>query len=443
MTTLQKLFTFSIRWNILESVCYQALFFGHQWALYHTLSAAHYGKIGTLFSLIYLAIAVSNLGLDSSISPFFAHASQSKYAAARLIIFPSALQYLITACIAILGVYGLSYVYTSIPLPIYILLACIFVTESIKKTTRVVLQCAFKNNITTTIELGTIMSYISLVWMLYFSGNTLDVDTIFIPMAITSLMSLMCLLYVLYGWYQELPEDGTPVPSIGQVIHHRTCAYVTQLTSMFFSANLLVPLFAYKFGIEYSAVLKFVSHVNYFVHTIMHKVFGISLQSCFAAIKHQSMATKQRFFNISTYYLYQLLYSICIFLLINSQRILALKYTYTNQDTLFIGYLFFIFLLVENFLIAHEQLYQVEERTGYLSICNLGSIGIMLVLMYSSYIQSALTFLLYFTILRICTIALLGYIAFYLWGIRINIKPNATITISSLVISLLFFLAIT
>lgn len=448
MTTLQKLLTLSIRWNLLESVYYQAMLFCHQWALYNTLPTTQYGKIGTLFSLIYLAITVFNFGLDSSISPFFATASQSKYAARKLILIPMIIQYglisLIISLSMMLSMHMYPAFFSVIPTPLAFVFIAIFVTESIKKTVRTILQCAFKNTLTTSIEVATITTYTSAVWALYAFGHTLDLCTIFVPMAITSGASLICLLVVLKRWYRGLSDainDSTDVPSFTQIAHHRICAYITQLTSIFFSANLLVPLFAYKFGMEYAAILKFISYLNYFIHTIIHKVFGVSLQACFAAIKHESLYIKQQFFEMVTYYLYQLLYAIGIFLAINYQRIYMLNTQHSDHSVHSVGVLFFVCLLIENFLVSYEQLYQVEERYGYVSAINTITVTILGALLYVAAVQNPITFLVFFTALRICAIIALATLAFHLWGMRIKIKPNLTIATYVFSFSLIIHIA--
>jgi len=442
MATIQKLFGHSIRWNILESGLYQTMLFGHQYALYHTLSTTEYGTVGTLFSLVYLAIAVFNFGLNSSISPFFLHAIQSKNAAYRILFLPSIVNAVLLTGIAMAGFFACYFLSTPVFLshmtPLLCLLALsTLLTESLKKTVRTILHCAFKNTMTTAIEIATITSYISIIWTVHMLGHTINVYTLFTSMMVTSTVSLACLLKVAYHWYKGLPDSNmtTSIPT-QRIVRHRLYSYGTQLTKMFFSANFLVPLFAWKFGIQYAAFLKFVSYLNYYIHTIMHKVFGVSLQSCFAAIKNESLDTKKQFFGSVTHYVYQLLYGIIIFCMINGFRIISLKHVSADQSVILTAYLFFIALLIENFLISYEELYQAEEKTGYISALNSIAIILTALIATTQIITQPTFFLLFFIIIRICTIIGIIVGAFYFWRIQINLKPHIQSTICFMLLSL-------
>lgn len=443
MTTIHKLFGYSAAWNMLESVWYQVMLFAHQCALYHILSATEYGKIGTLFSLIYLAIALFNFGLDSSISPFFLHASKSKNDAWKSIILPIILHLGTLLLIAVAGIGGAYYLDVSsfsLDASLCILMGLIFVSEALKKSLRTVLHCAFKNNLTTAIELITITGYIGIVWTLHFFGYVLGLYTLFVPMAITSLLSLSLLCITTYSWYCSLPHSGESPSPTSRIIRHRVCAYGTQLSNIFFSANFLVPLFAWQFGVEYAAILKLISYFTYFIHTVIYKAFGISLQACFAALKQEPISVKGHFFARTTNYLYQLLYGIFIFFAINYQKIWLLKKISTDQSIVIVGYLFFIGTLIENFLVSYEQLYQIEEKTAYLSILNVINIMLLAGLVATHSISSPISFLLIFIALRLCTIASIAIGAFYLWRIRPEWQPKIKPAFCFITISLIFFL---
>ena len=445
MTTIHKLFGYSAAWNMLESVWYQLMLFGHQCALYHILSAAEYGKMGALFSLVYLGVALFNFGLDSSISPFFLHATRSKRDAWQSIILPTAIHFgmlslIATTSIGALYVFGLPSFLHTIPRSFFILVGLIFISEALKKTVRTILHCAFKNHLTTATELATITSYIGTVWTLHFFGYPLNLYTLFIPMAITSLLSLTLLCFITHSWYNSLPDLEQSPPLTGRILKHRVCAYGTQLSNIFFSANFLVPLFAWQFGVEYAAILKLISYFTYFIHTIIHKVFGISLQACFAALKQEDISVKQRFFVTITNNLYQLLYGIFIFFAINHQRILSLKQLSLDYSAAVVGYLFLIGTLIENFLVSYEQLYQTEEKTIYLSMLNIINILLLGFFVTTHSINSPITFLLIFIALRLCTIAGIAMGAFYLWRIRLEWKPQITPTFCFVTLSLFFFL---
>jgi len=451
MISIKQRFGYSIRWNFLESVWYQLFLFSHQCTLYKTISAKQYGKIGTAFSLVYLAINLSNFGLDRSISPFFGTASQSRSLAYHIIMQPIIWQTGVLLTIAFLFCTGLYILQnhpwcSNMPFELGLLIGCMFITEELKKTVRTVLHCAFKHNITTAIELCTVVSYIIMVWSSYYAGYPLDLQLVLIPMVITSAVSLCFLLYHLNAWYQSLPlieDEGVVTVPTARILHHRLGAYVSQLATLFFSANFLVPLFAWKCGLAYAALFKLISHFNNIVYMIIHKIFGASLQACFALMRQEENEMRSDFFGTATNYVYQLLYGIIIIAVINGTRFLALKKMNADSDILSIGYLFFISLLVENFFVSYEQLYQAEEKTAYLNLLNGANVIALLLFGMSSLSAHPIAFLLFFVAARLCALGLIGLHAYHQWRIPLQYSPQPITAISAILISLfLFFITI-
>jgi len=439
MISVQKLLEYSIAWNALESICYQLILFSHQYATYQVLTGAQYGIIGTCFSLIYLAITISNVGLDYSIGPFFSFAASSRENAWRIIGKPLIVHLCSIGTIGIIASQCAPYIWpTTASMPL-IILALIFLSESLKKTVRTLLHCAFKNSLTTLIELMTITSYICSVWSFYFLGYGLNIYTIFYPMMITSWVSLLVLSIVTYQWYCNLPAQGIIPPPHRRIIKHRIYSYGSQLSTLFFSTNFLVPLFAWKFGIEYAAVLKLISYFSYFIHTLMYKIFGVSLQACFSALKLEEVGIKRQFFASITNRLYQILYGIFIFFAINHQQILSLKSMPSHHSLALVGYLFLMGTLIENFLVSYEQLYQTEEKTAYLSILNGVNVAALAILVFSQVVIDPIAFLCTFIALRICTIIGIAAGAFHLWRIRFEWKPQAKPIFCFISASLFFF----
>lgn len=439
MTTIQQHFGFSVRWNILESVWYQVLLFGHQYALYSLLPATDYGLIGTYFSLVYLSIQIFNVGLDKSISPYFADAIQSKKSAYAILIQPIVWHFLFLLSIVSCGLIGIYY-NRIISLSLGLLLGCMCISEALKKTVRSLLHCAFRHDITTVIELITISSYILCIWFYYYLGYPLNTYALLIPMVITSAISLIVLIYYAYQWFINLPDTDQYISiSLHRMIRHRLGVYGTQLSTLFFSSNFLVPLFAWQYGLEYAAVLKLIGYLHHVLHTIIHKIVGSSLYSCFAALKYEQFHLKYHFFNQVTYYVYQLLYGIFIFIAVNYYHVVSFKDISVTSPLFLIGYLFFIAILIENFLVSYEQLYQAEEKTYYINSINSMCLFILLLFCLTPIITNPAYFLTFFIIIRSIAIMCIAWHAYCCWSIPIQYAPQFATILYAFLCSTFFF----
>ena len=67
---LGKKFSKSFKWSIFGTFFYEGLKLFHQFLLFKLLTSTNYGLIGTIFSIIYLTVYLSDLGWTNSITPF-------------------------------------------------------------------------------------------------------------------------------------------------------------------------------------------------------------------------------------------------------------------------------------------------------------------------------------------------------------------------------------
>lgn len=425
MTTIYQFFSYSAFWNTVESISYQSILVLHQYALYQILPKNIYSSISICFSLIYLGISVCNFGLDNCIGPFFWHISETQSNA--LLFFKRLLlnHLYILLIISIVSIPCMYYFLRSdITISMLIIMAFLFIAESIKKTMRILLHCALINRRTTYIELTALLSYVFIIWMLYYHNYTLNNIAIFVPMTLISWISLLGLGYVMYEWYKQLPIShiSSPAKVHTEIAHYRMQSYTTQLSRIAFSSNFLIPLFAWHCGIEYVGILKLVSYVSYFIYTVMYKIFGEALQSCLALWHTINTHEEQKdFFNTINHYMYSLLSGTIFIIYILAQ--------YFNMlDTIkTIGCLFFLCMFIENFIISYEKMYQHIKKNLYITLFNFINLIVFTSLTATPLIQTPFSFLTTFLLLRISTIIGIVLTGYYFWHIKpVNITYATT-----------------
>ena len=246
-----KQYKYGIRWNALEAINTQGLLAINQFMLFRILPLEFYGLTGLIFSLIYVALPLINLGFDASLPTFIKKYTADKQSFATLLmpqLYAQAMTILIATfvysftLITINTVWFSSTQYLQLSSAFFVLLAGIIITESIKKTLRALTHAYFLNKQTTLIELGAVILYTVLVWGNYFMYGTLNLWTIFIPLFIESCfgsLALMILIKRTYNMLQAQAKQQEHV-SITRIWKNRLSVYVNQLSMIFFSRNFLI-----------------------------------------------------------------------------------------------------------------------------------------------------------------------------------------------------------
>ncbi len=447
MRHLHQHFRRSIQWNTLESCVFHGIFLLHQLALFAITSGPMYGIIGSIFSFIYICASFINLGLDATITPLFIRLTHNRTLFKKFILtqlIPNLIFGMIITGIVwcllyfipnLLGTYA-----NMLSMPIFGMILGIILLESLKKTMRTILQLALYPHVTALIEIGIIMSYTTLVWGWYVHTNTMHLYALLLPMLVVSLLGTFGLLWHVYAWYCTLPLlDTTHTISGIDILKNRTSNTIYQVSTLLFSTNFLVPFFAFKFGLEYAGLLKIISYIAHSVSIILQKIFGTASNILLSNIKNCSLSIKRNSFLRLTSPLNQILYGLIIFFIINHRIILAANIALNPELQIKIALCCLVINLVQNFFIAYEKFFIMEEKTHYLAIVN----GIALLFMYllaaTSYSYSPLTILLLVLVIRSIALILLGIVSFYTWQLNAAWQPHPYYFIGSLSISFIFF----
>jgi hypothetical protein len=449
MNSISLQFIRGLRWNTAESVWYQLALIGHQVVLFSLTTPSFYGLIGTLFSIIYLIITVTNFGLDTSLAPFFTLATKNKRLFKRVLL-PQLIPELIIFSLVAVILCTTQALLIAIPLvgphlnsELIGIMGALIIVEGFKKTLRAILQLSFNNHLTALIEMATITLYISIIWLLYFLGHPITLNLIFVPMLMVSVMGTTALSYCVLAWYQHLPNESSdtlPAYFARRLFKSRLFNYANQISHTFFSGNFLVPFFAAQFGLAHAGVFKLLCNIAYGISTVIQKMFGLSTQALLAHVKDMHLLTKQDAFKTITYYLYQVLYAILLFVGINIYKISTWVGTSTNSNALPLIILFFIIHFSEHFFMVYEKFFIIEEENFSLFLFNTSTIALIYGTLSITSGWSPLAVLLAILLIRIATFAALSYMSFYWWRLIPTWQLQPKCLIGALIISLLVWM---
>lgn len=445
-------FTRSIQWNMLEALVDYGILLLHQYLLFQTASSHLYGTIGTVFATIYLMATIMSFGLESTLTPFLVEWSRNQATFRRFFLL-NAIPSLISGALFIFVLfylhYSIHFLRSLFPLDLSlrIIITAIIFLEIIKRALKKILQLVFKNEISAPAEMGTLLLYALIFWSFFSLGYQISLYLALVPLLITTIVSMLILMYGVSQWYQTLPasETASPPPitqavQLGRIAKSRCFAYIHQLTRTLFSSNFLIPFFAVHVSVEVAGSITLVSSIAHAITKIVEKIFGNSSSALLANIKQGGLDVKQHYFSLINGQLHQLLYSIIIFCGINFNKIAVF---YQKTDPRSFTFLFFIlcFLIyfMEGFIIIYEKLCIAEERAELLLLINGITLGLMATMLYSLSHAQHVTILLAAVAIRIISFCILGFAAFIFWGVRPPTQINYSVLVLALVVAVTFF----
>jgi len=438
VTVYQKLVQ-SIGWNACESIVYHVLYALHQIVLFNTVPYEEYGRISVAFSMLYLAVWILDLGFDTALCPFWFFWSQSKKRVVSFLTYnsiPTIIAWiLLSIAIMLVGTFHGYHVAPSLRLITSIAIAA----EIVRRLSKTILQLLFKNRDIAVAELIFIGSYISCVWSIWAMGIPLTVYTTVAPLLASSLISaLICLTQVL-RWYRALADQSNTDDELhySRIARFRLYSYGNSMGTLFFSSNFLVPLFGLKFGASHAGLLKLSGSVVHSITIVLQKTFGNACKAILANTRSNNDITQKEAFCTITRYLYQLLYGLLIFCIINHRFLIHISGAADLHSGILL-ILFFVISLLDNFAITYEKLYEINERPDLLCLFN--GIGTLLMMILITSSISAVPLLVIMTLIRISILALTGCMTFAIY----RISPYQTIEpifiLGMILLSLCFFL---
>ncbi|MDR3645926.1 MAG: hypothetical protein P4L22_00110 [Candidatus Babeliales bacterium] len=443
---IYKLFNRSIKWNTIEAVVYQAVLTAHHIFLFSAVDKLNYALIGTVFSLLYLTIVFLNLGLDKSLATFFVDYTKTKANFKKYFLSQLFLQVILLVFVGLIGVMfkdSISCLFSSnfkcptLESSIWIIIALLLLSESLKKTFRTFAQLAFLNKQTTSIEICAIILYFATVWGYYLITAKISLLTILVPFVLESLISNIFLLIITYNYYKTISQtELAPKIAIASIVSNRFFVYINQISHMFFSGNFIIPFLASIYSLEHISTLKLTNNIAVFITVLMERIFGITSAALLTHVKFLQISDRRQALNISTSKLYNILYAIIIFLIINFKFLSSYKIAISDMNWMPI-YLFLALLIFENFFITYEQYLIVEGKSYYLMFIN--SISALLFYIILDKTQLSLSEILGVLIaIRISSFLLLRLICYLILSVNLPYKIKLKHILFYILTSLLF-----
>lgn len=437
-----KQFRFGLVWTLIDSIGSQGLVI-----LYHLFyrtyaGSSQHGAMGCLLSLVYLCVALTNIGLDKTLAPFLETFSASR---SRLRLFSYIFLFPQAVFIGLVSTLVYSYFPTAqIILPLlasvttqlitYILLT--FISESLRKTLRTFLQLSFYFRFAALVELLGISLNFAGIILLYNKGQ-LSLLASWQVLAGTSLVQLVLLCIGMLYVYLALPTEEPHDINVGElflrVSKTRIFSWALQSLNQLYSGNFLVPICALQFGIASASLMKIITSISYWITLIAKRVFGVTSNALLAHLKSRSPETQIQAFHFLTEVFNQALYGVLIFLIVNGRKIALHQFDSTQGITWSLLYFMLILTFIESFFILYERWYILEEDAQTYLLFNVASIGLLYFVVNA--LHSPVAILSAIICIRVITFILLSLFSFYRWKIWPSFRPHIKTIMGALIIS--------
>lgn len=283
-----------VTWHFLSSILFEGLKASHQACLFIAMPTVTYGKIGAIFSLIYLSAYLFGFEGGSALIPFassIANSPNRHKLLSRYLVIPQIL----------LQAIGATLIHTTLTQsfvssghdPLHItLFITISTLEGLRMALRTLSHTIVDSRRIIPFETVITIAYFGFIWMGYlFFGMPLTVKSLLIPYLVTSFTGTLFLLNAAYHYPTRLPRMQHPtLPSLHQNIRLRTSLSILRLPHNLFSANLLIPFFA-QINIQLASYMKLATAGAHAIRSIVRSSIGLTANAIFSTyIKSRTQA---------------------------------------------------------------------------------------------------------------------------------------------------------
>ncbi len=411
-----------------------------------------YGLIGTIFAILYLLVDFLDLGFDGSLAIDFKLLSANKLKFRKIFLTQQLAQFSLLSLVS-LGIifkhemvnswFAAKFSCCTITPAVWLTLGLLLVFEALLKDLRALAQLFFLSRTLAVAQVLGITVYTGIILLnYYFNPNQLsDLDSqaslapsllknsffdlnlnlIFAPLLLSSILSLIILSWAIYQKYRQLPgyniSHDTIAPEINQTISEprltiktliiqRFWIFLNQLSKLAFSGNFLITLLASLFGAAAIAPLKLTSRIAVYLRYVLYHGLGLPIRSLLSQTQ-----TKLTFRNYRPI-LSQIFYSFMGIL--TSAAVILVSLTVIHAESLELlmrenSLIFLGILLLDSLFLAHEQYLLVINKIYYFVIPNLLTI-ILIYNLASSYHPTLNSLLLSLAALRVLTFILINLI---------------------------------
>lgn len=358
-------FKTGLKWSSLEQGIVQSLILCHQLCLAQVVHLREFGYCTALFSLVWLLSTWLNFGFDTSLSPLFHKAVQSKHHFWQIVLRPLLVQSIFIIGLPFIVIpIAANRLWFALDLWVILLLSLAAVAETSKRLLRSLLNFAGRFKPLAFIEIATNVSYVAAVWGYYLLGQKLTLVALILPFVVVTMAEVVGLLFLLYSFHKSLApsRENSEVTTPRTIIKTRSIGYLHQLASQCLSSNLIVPLVASFFGLRQAGALSLASNISYYITTCVKRTFGMTTGTVLAHAKPHDKQTKHALISAATSWLYLLLSIVGCACILAFPFILAYFSPTTESVDLLPIYLFLFVVISEQFLIPFEKILLTEEH---------------------------------------------------------------------------------
>lgn len=409
------------------------------------MESSSYGLMGSIFSIIYLTVYLSEFGFGATLPPFLNTFTQSKNNFKNIFIkyyfLPQFLLIFTGASIATL-LYSKSFLCNRFS-PFSFLIPLIIIFESIRIFFRRFLHTVFISKPTVIIETVLVLIYIFVVWIPYLFFNfRMTQNLVFVPYLLDSVLGVSTFTFLVFRFYKTLPEKPLSAPKNlwKRIIKTRFFNYSIQVGKNLFTGNFLTPFFATSFGLKEAGVFNLANHIAESIKAMMKVTIIFSGNALLAKLKSTSITIKRQAFKLLGEKLNKVIYPLIIFLIINYRTLLNLRgISDIKSSTLTLALTFLLITFMEYFFLVYEQFYIVEERANKLFIFKFLEFTLFYSLIISKIFSSPIITLLGIVVIRFLSFAIIATNAYSLWKVKPNFRINYRYLFGCVTFSLLFY----
>lgn len=396
-----NVFSFILRWNIIDSLFLQLLLVAHNMALRMVAGPQFHGTFSVIFSLLYFLQGIHHAGFDTTLGYFWQfHTSRTHtYYVALQLIMQQVISWFIL--MGILSIYHLYFQpLTLIP---FSLIISIILIESIKRQLRSYLFFNLENKRAFWIECIGLLTYIGINWFYYL---TVQFSLYFALMSlmVISLVQIGFLSRWLISWVDRLPlTTAQPLPSYIKIWSMRFSTAINHSIGQLFTTNFIIPYFAEFCSLSYVSIASIMGSFFYLCYKFIQRTVGMTFLTGYAQLN--TPAHRQNLTQALIYFLFVITLGIMTVLP------LATHYycTITWQHLLVITILFAMLTLIEGFFALYDKLYTLTDSpyviTTVLSLLLLLFFGIARFLYLTN-----LSFIILLLMMRVIALMVLAWL---------------------------------
>jgi len=447
--SVKQKFASSIRWTIVGSVCYEMLKLVHQYFLFKHLPLPMYGLMGTLFSIVFLAIHFSYLVPEHSLTPFLSVISSSKQNFRKLLpwyVLPQLPLLIIGAFVAIF-LYARSSLSELPPCFLWVPF-CLIIAEGLRMFFRTLLHMIFIHKPTISIELCITIGYFATIWIGHlFLKVPFSMAFIFVPYLVGSVIALCLFSLLLFQFYRSLPLQSHASADdniLNRILKTSSYNYAMSITKNLFTGNFIVALFAQRFGLAEAGLFKFASYIADAMKGILHAVLGFSGSALLASLKQRSLSTKISAFRIINEKINKVIYAILIIMVANFKHLAGGGGGGSLLElALLPAALFLLLTFLGHWSEVYVKFYTLQEQTRTAFFYKAFEAVLVVIVLGFGFVASPTMTMLALAMVKVVCFMLLSNDAYHKWRITPSLFPGWRFIVASTIIAVVLVQFIT